>query len=150
MRELLAAVLMLGVLFPSLQEGQRLGTLRLESDAVDARGRTVPAGVYSVRYVRQPPLKDHVDTAEHVDFGLLLPMADERETWTVPELVAKGREAGGGHPWVLELRAPRSKGTIEVGPVGVVVTTATPDPSCVKTPKAAPCTSSCAKRAPCG
>ena len=150
MRELLAAILMLGVLFPSFQEGQRLGTLRLESDAVDARGRTVPAGVYSVRYVRQPPLKDHVDTAEHVDFGLLLPVADEREAWTVPELISTAREAGGGHPWVLELRAPRSEGTIEVGPVGVVVTSAAADPSCPKPPKATPCSSSCAKRKPCG
>jgi hypothetical protein len=141
MRELLSVMLLLGeLLFPTYEVGRRLGTLRLGEGARDARGAAVPAGVYSLRYVRQPPLKDHVDTAAHPDFALLLPVAQERDAWTLDDLLAAGRKASGSHPWVLALVARGTPGAHELGEVAVEIPAGAPavsGPACAR--RCAPC-----------
>jgi hypothetical protein len=120
MRELVLALLLAGdVLFPALHEGRRLGTLRIEPGTHDARGTRIEPGTYALHYVRQPPLKDHLDTAEHPDFAVLLPERASREAMTVAEVVRAARTATGAHPWVLALAPPGTDGTRRVGEVGV-------------------------------
>lgn len=141
MHELLLSFLLTAgpVLHPQIEPTTRLGTIRLDAPVDDARGVKIPAGVYSARYVRQPPLKDHVDTAEHPDFALLLPIAAERESWTVDALIEAGRQASGAHPWVLAIVASGTPGSEPLGAVAVRVA------------RRAPCSSTCARGKPsCG
>jgi hypothetical protein len=122
MRELLLAVLLAGeVLFPQLVEGQRLGSLRVEPGTMDARGRPIEPGTYALHYARQPPLKDHLDTAENPDFALLVDPGASRADMKVSEVVAAAKRVSGDHPWVLALAPPGTSGTCTVGPVGVRV-----------------------------
>ena len=120
MTELLLTVLLVGdVLFPHLVEGQRLGSLHVEAGTHDARGTEIKTGDYVLHYVRQPPLKDHLDTAENPDFALLLDPRASRERMKVSEVIAAAKSLSGGHPWVLALAPAGTSGTRAVGSVGV-------------------------------
>jgi hypothetical protein len=120
MPELLLALLLAGgILFPHLEEGRRLGTVRIAAGEHDARGTEMKPGTYVLHYVRQPPLKDHIETAEHPDFALLLKEDASRTPMKVSEVIAAAKAASGGHPWVLELAPRGSPGTETVGEVGV-------------------------------
>ena len=85
-----------------------LGVIEIPAPGVsDARGQAIAPGRYALRYVVQPPLKDHLDTTPWRDFALLLPLAhDDGRRWSAEDLVTEARRVGGGHPHVFELRKP--------------------------------------------
>jgi len=58
-----------------LAEGTLVGAMRLASDTSDFRRQTIRAGVYTLRYIWQPPTADHLGLAEQRDFLLVAPAA---------------------------------------------------------------------------
>ena len=58
-----------------LAEGTLVGAMRLPGDTRDFRQQIIHAGVYTLRYIWQPPTADHLGLAEQRDFLLVAPAA---------------------------------------------------------------------------
>jgi hypothetical protein len=67
-----------------LTEGTLVGAMRLPADTRDFRQQTVRQGVYTLRYVWQPPTADHLGVAEQRDFLLAAPAAVDTNAASVP------------------------------------------------------------------
>ena len=87
--------------------GALVGAIRVEGAWRDYRDREVPAGVYTLRYARQPPLKEHAGVAPTRDFLLLVPASlDGGGDAGVEVWIAASRGVSAGtppHPAVLAL-----------------------------------------------
>ena len=58
-----------------LAEGTLVGAMHLPGDTRDFRQQIIHAGVYTLRYIWQPPTADHLGVAEQRDFLLVAPAA---------------------------------------------------------------------------
>ena len=89
-----------------MPEGGLLGAVRFTRPFVDYRKQEIAAGVYTLRFLVQPDVGDHTDTAPHTEFVLLVPAADDTtadplEPKTLVKLSVKS--TGGDHPGVMLL-----------------------------------------------
>jgi len=88
--------------------GQLIGVLKIESaDFTDFRGQQVAAGVYTLRYGRQPQDGNHLGTSEVEDFLVAIPVADDKSTEPVTDVKKlfkmSGKAAGANHPAIFSL-----------------------------------------------
>jgi hypothetical protein len=67
-----------------LAEGTLVGAMRLADDTRDFRQQIVHAGVYTLRYIWQPPTADHLGLAEQRDFLLVAPAAVDTNPASLP------------------------------------------------------------------
>jgi hypothetical protein len=94
-------------------QGSLVGVLALLEPWVDARGQRITVGVYALRYVAQPLMKEHVGASEFRDTLLLLPPEDSAPISTGdlgPLILASERVFGTGHPAVIALYPADSEG----------------------------------------
>lgn len=97
---------LLGVRFPSLQDGMLLGVARFHSEGADYKNIKLKAGIYTLRYLTQPEDGDHLGTAESRDFLVLAPAADDVSPAPLKaeEMIKlSGKVSGKKHPSVLYL-----------------------------------------------
>ena len=96
-----------GANFIAVADGALLGVVRFEEKWSDYRGRSVPAGTYSLRYAIQPVDGDHMGVSEFLDYALLVPAAKDLDPKPIADrkaLYALSREASGrNHPAILYL-----------------------------------------------
>jgi hypothetical protein len=89
-------------------EGAFLGVVRLSKRAVDFKGGGVKEGVYTMRYMTQPPDGNHLGTATFSDFAvLLLPKNDPGTPNGDREKLIKATLAQASHPFVMGLTVPK-------------------------------------------
>lgn len=101
-----AAAEQLGVLFPTLKQGETVGVARFYEETRDFRAQKVAAGVYTLRYFVQPEDGDHQGTTDSRDFLLVCPAAADTTLAPVkPEDGVKlsSKVTGKKHPAVLYL-----------------------------------------------
>ena len=95
------------VTLPNIPQGALLGVIRFDAAAVDRRGQSIKAGVYTLRYGIMPMNGSHQGAAPQRDFLLLTPAAEDRDLNATPNfdtLVAMSRKAShSAHPAVLSL-----------------------------------------------
>jgi len=98
----------LNVKYP-FQAGELLGVLKVDqaSGFTDFRGQEVAAGVYTLRYGKQPVDGNHIGTSELYDFLLAIPAAadtDPAVIKSVEALVMKSAQTtGSNHPAIFSL-----------------------------------------------
>lgn len=68
----------------AVEEGSLVGAVRLSDSYRDIRGRTIPAGLYTLRLGIQPDNGDHIGISPNREFLLLNPIAED----TGPEPIA--------------------------------------------------------------
>lgn len=85
--------------------GTLVGAVSFEVPWRDYRDRIVPAGLYTLRYLRQPAIKEHRGVSPFRDFLLLTPASLDRDLDADPrEVVERSASgAGSGHPAVMGL-----------------------------------------------
>jgi hypothetical protein len=95
------------VTLPNIPQGTLLGVIRFDAAALDRRGESIKAGVYTLRYGIMPMNGSHQGAAPQRDFLLLTPAAEDRDLNATPNfdaLVAMSRKAShSAHPAVLSL-----------------------------------------------
>ena len=94
-------------------EGSLVGAVRLSAPFQDIRGRTIKAGVYTLRYGIQPANGDHLGASPFRDFLLLGPAAlDTQEAPLGHDGVVDLSKASTGisHPGILSLDPPTAAG----------------------------------------
>jgi hypothetical protein len=95
------------VTLPNIPQGTLLGVIRFDVAALDRRGQSIKAGVYTLRYGIMPMNGSHQGAAPQRDFLLLTPAAEDRDLNATPNfdtLVAMSRKAShSAHPAVLSL-----------------------------------------------
>ncbi len=95
--------------------GQFLGALRVHASGgfTDFRGQELNAGLYTLRYGRQPEDGNHIGTSETYDFLLALPTNIDDGTGVISnedELSEKsGQAAGSTHPAILSMLPTEKK-----------------------------------------
>ena len=98
------------VSFPTIPQGALLAIVRFPGAGADRRGQPVKPGVYTLRYSMYPVNGDHQGVAPQRDFGLLTPIAEDKDPAATPAfepLVAMSRKASGTpHPAVLSIETP--------------------------------------------
>ncbi len=95
-----------GLTYRELEETTLLGVVRFQQPRTDYRQQNLKAGVYTIRLGYQPMDGDHMGTAPHSEFGLLVPAsADSKpDTMTGKELQELSTKASGSsHPAVFLL-----------------------------------------------
>jgi hypothetical protein len=95
-----------GLTYRELPDGVLLGAVRFPKSFVDYRKQEIPAGVYTLRFAVQPETGDHMGTAPHPEFALLIPATADTdpeplEGKSLHKLSAK--VTGGDHPGVMLL-----------------------------------------------
>ena len=82
-----------------------VGLASFDGAWLDYRGRIVKAGLYTMRYLVQPAIKDHKGVSAWRDFLILTPAAIDTEVDVDPrDLIARSATAAGsGHPFVMAL-----------------------------------------------
>jgi hypothetical protein len=89
--------------------GQLVGVLKVEkgADFIDFRGQEVAAGVYTLRYGRQPQDGNHLGTSEVEDFLVAIPAADDTSADPITDIKKlfkmSGKAAGANHPAIFSL-----------------------------------------------
>ena len=104
----------------SVAEGTLIGAMRVTAPIRDIRGRTLNAGVYTLRYALQPVNGDHLGVSPFREFLLASPAAVDRraEATGYHEAVNLSRQAiGSSHPAVLSIDPP-----VATAGVGTVTT----------------------------
>lgn len=89
-----------------LTTGSFVGVCEFTKPWLDFRGLEIPAGVYSLRFARQPKSTDHEDTSPSSDFFVLSPISEDSEIGdlTFAELKKRsGKATGGTHPVAMVL-----------------------------------------------
>lgn len=90
----------------SLRPGAFVGVVEFAQPWLDFRGLELPAGIFSLRYSRQPKSADHEDTSPSLDFLLLCPVGDDQDIkdLSFAELKKRsGKSTGGTHPAAMVL-----------------------------------------------
>ena len=62
-----------GVTWESVPEGTLVGAVQISANYPDIRGKTIKAGLYTLRYALQPENGDHLGVSPYRDFLLLSP-----------------------------------------------------------------------------
>ena len=95
------------IALPSIPVGTFLGVVKLEAKGEDRRGQSLAAGVYTLRYVLMPSNGDHLGAAPQRDFAAFVPVAEDKDPSTTPDLEAtvkmSTKASGTAHPAVLSL-----------------------------------------------
>lgn len=105
-----------GLTYREIPDGTLIGAVRFDRPFVDFRKQEVAAGVYTLRFAVQPETGDHMGTAPHQEFVLLVPAAKDAAADPLePKALFKASAAvtGGDHPGVLLLFPHTGK---DVGP----------------------------------
>jgi hypothetical protein len=100
-----------GLNYRALGETTLLGTIRFVQPATDYRKQKIKPGVYTLRLGFQPMDGDHMGTAPHSEFCLLVPAAEDKkpDRMSAKELQELSAKAiGESHPGIL-LLFPNSK-----------------------------------------
>ena len=95
-----------GLTYREIPDGTLIGAVRFDRQFVDFRKQEVAAGVYTLRFAVQPETGDHMGTAPHQEFVLLVPAAKDATADPLePKALFKASAAvtGGDHPGVLLL-----------------------------------------------
>lgn len=101
-----AEVLANGAGYREMPAGSLVAAIRLHHPFIDFRKQRIAAGVYTLRFMVQPEVGDHVGTSPHPEFVLLCPASDDVSSAVVeqPELLKWSRQTtGGDHPAVMLL-----------------------------------------------
>ncbi|MEX2176364.1 MAG: hypothetical protein WD872_18520 [Pirellulaceae bacterium] len=96
------------VIYP-LAPGSLVGVVRYPRKAADFRDQDISAGVYTLRYGRQPVDGAHIGTSPTRDFLVAIPAAGDKSPAALDYkgLIAGGKEtSGSGHPAILSLQRP--------------------------------------------
>ena len=93
-----------------IQQGTLIGLLRFPGKGSDRRGQVIPAGLYTIRYSNFPVDGAHAGAAPQRDFGLLTPIAEDKDPAAKPAfdalLVLSRKASGTPHPAVFSLESP--------------------------------------------
>jgi hypothetical protein len=92
-----------GLTLHEIEESMILGAIRFDQPGSDYRQQKIQPGVYTIRLGFQPMDGDHMGTAPHSEFGLLVPAkADAKpDIMTAKELQDLSKKASGSsHPAV--------------------------------------------------
>ena len=95
-----------GLTYREFEVSTVIGAIRFAQKGKDYRGQDVPAGVYSLRLAYQPQDGDHMGTAPHTEFCLLVAAGkDEKPAMMESKALydASAKSIGGGHPAVFLL-----------------------------------------------
>jgi hypothetical protein len=117
-------------------EGALVGAVRLGGPLRDIRGRTVKAGLYTLRYALQPANGDHIGVSPFREFLLVSPASadtDARPTGYEGVVDMSRQSIGSSHPGVLSVDPPETTAppgsvtTNEAGHQGIAVEVPGPD-----------------------
>jgi hypothetical protein len=93
----------------SIPEAALVGAIVLHTTVEDYKGNNIPKGTYTARFAQQPQDGDHLGTAEHTTFLVLVPVSADQElaafTKYTPLVKASGKIIPSGHPAVINLRS---------------------------------------------
>jgi hypothetical protein len=95
-----------GLTYRELRETAIIGAIRFPMDVQDYRKQDVKSGVYTLRLAMQPQDGDHMGTAPHPEFCLLISAAlDEKPDLMEPKKLhdLSARTLEGSHPGILLL-----------------------------------------------
>ncbi|HEX3704951.1 MAG TPA: hypothetical protein VHU82_16600 [Vicinamibacterales bacterium] len=98
----------------SVDEGTLVGSVMLSAPYPDARGRMVPAGLYTLRYGSQPQTADRSGVSRSRDFLLLSPAGADDKTSPLDhdDVVALARQTpGAAYPLEWSIDPPAAAGT---------------------------------------
>ncbi len=118
-----------GATWEAVAEGTLVGVVRLSANYPDIRGKTIKAGLYTLRYALQPQNGDHLGVSPYRDFLLLSPADVDTSAATLShdDTVNLSKQALGiSHPatWSLDppiaTSAPSSLYKNDAGFTGVV------------------------------
>ena len=99
-----------------LKAGQFVGVLRVGKGQTytDFRGQELKAGVYTMRYGKQPEDGNHIGTSDLADFLLALPARIDKDPKTINLVdmlhMRSAKSSGGTHPAIFSL-LPGTKAT---------------------------------------
>jgi hypothetical protein len=102
-----------GLTYREIPDGTLIGAVRFDRPFVDFRKQEVATGAYTLRFAVQPETGDHMGTAPHQEFVLLVPAAKDTTAEPLePKSLFKASAAvtGGDHPGVLLLFPHTGKG----------------------------------------
>lgn len=92
-----------------VSEGTFVGVVRLSAPWPDIRGRTIQAGLYTLRYGIQPANGDHLGVSPFRDFLLLSPVSLDKDPAPIshdPLAELSGKSVGSTHPAAWSLDPP--------------------------------------------
>ncbi len=102
--------------FPDLAVGTLVGVVRIDGPWTDYKGNPIEPGVFTMRYGNRPEDGNHMGVSVHLDFVLLVPVAEDTTfavDWGQAALNVRSFAATGvGHPAVMSL-APDYAGLTE-------------------------------------
>lgn len=105
-----------GATFPELKVGTLVGVVRISDEWTDYKGNRIEPGVFTLRYGNRPEDGNHMGVSVHLDFVLLVPVAEDpalEVDWAQADLNLMSFAATGiGHPAVMSL-APNWAGDTE-------------------------------------
>lgn len=99
------------VLYP-IEPGTLVGAIRFPDGGHDFRDQELVAGVYTIRYARQPQDGNHIGTSDTLDFLLLSKPSDDQDPAPVDAMTLVDRSAmaaGSTHPAMMALRPAPDK-----------------------------------------
>jgi hypothetical protein len=105
-----------GLTYREVPEGMLVGAVKFAGPFVDYRKQEITAGVYTLRFLVQPDVGDHMGTAPHPEFLVLSPAGQDSDPEPLePKALIKLSSAstGGDHPGVMLLFPHAAK---EAGP----------------------------------
>ena len=105
-----------GATFPELGAGTLVGAVQTSGPWTDYKGNSIEPGVFTLRYGSRPEDGNHMGVSVHLDFVLLVPVAEDPTVeveWGQDDLNIMSFGATGiGHPGVMSL-APNYEGVGE-------------------------------------
>lgn len=105
-----------GATFPDLGVGTLVGAVRIGGPWSDYKGNSIEPGLFTLRYGVRPEDGNHMGVSVHLDFVLLVPVAEDptiEVEWGQDDLNIMSFGATGiGHPGVMSL-APNYEGVSE-------------------------------------
>lgn len=105
-----------GATFPDLDIGSLVGTVRIAGPWSDYKGNPIEPGTFTLRYGMRPEDGNHMGVSVHLDFVLLVPVAEDATLeveWGQDDLNIMSFAATGiGHPAIMSL-APNWDGASE-------------------------------------
>ena len=102
--------------FPDLSVGTLVGVVRIDGPWSDYKGNPIEPNVFTMRYGIRPEDGNHMGVSVHLDFVLLVPVAEDTTVdveWGQDDLnIMSFAATGVGHPAVMSL-APNWEGITE-------------------------------------
>ena len=96
-----------GATFPDLKVGTLVGVVRIDGPWSDYKGNPIEPNVFTMRYGNRPEDGNHMGVSVHLDFVLLVPVAEDMTVdveWGQDDLNIMSFAATGiGHPAVMSL-----------------------------------------------